>query len=88
MKVGQADEDPVDVYDMRLDEAVKLIRGPKGTEVRLTIKKPDGTINIVPIIRDVVIREETYAKSAIIEPTDIEDFKVGYISLLILELRF
>jgi len=81
MKVGQADEDPVDVYDMRLDEAVKLIRGPKGTEVRLTIKKPDGTINIVPIIRDVVIREETYAKSAIIEPTEIDDFKVGYIYL-------
>lgn len=81
MKVGQADEDPVDVYDMRLDEAVKLIRGPKGTIVRLTIKKPDGTINIVPITRDVVIREETYAKSAIIEPTDIEDFKVGYIYL-------
>lgn len=81
MKVGQANEDPVDVYDMRLDEAVKLIRGAKGTEVRLTIKKPDGNIKIVPIIRDVVIREETYAKSAIIEPTEIEDFQVGYIYL-------
>lgn len=81
MKVGQADEDPVDVYDMRLDEAVKLIRGAKGTEVRLTIKKPDGNIKIVPIIRDVVIREETYAKSAIIEPTEIEGFQVGYIYL-------
>lgn len=81
MKVGQADEDPVDVYDMRLDDAVKLIRGPKGTEVRLTIKKPDGNIKIIPIIRDVVIREETYAKSAVIEPTDIQNFKVGYIYL-------
>jgi len=81
MKVGQADEEPVDVYDMRLDDAVKLIRGPKGTEVRLTIKKPDGNIKIVPIIRDVVIREETYAKSAIINTTDDKDFKVGYIYL-------
>ena len=81
MKVGQADEDPVDVYDMRLDEAVKMIRGPKGTEVRLTIKKPDGTVKILPIIRDVVIREETYAKSAVINTKENEDFKVGYIYL-------
>lgn len=81
MKVGQADEEPVDVYDMRLDDAVKLIRGAKGTEVRLTIKKPDGTIKIIPIIRDVVIREETYAKSAIINTTDNNEFEVGYIYL-------
>lgn len=81
MKVAQGDEEAVDVYDMRLDDAVKLIRGPKGTEVRLTIKRPDGTIKIVPIIRDVVIREETYAKSAVINTTDKEDFKVGYIYL-------
>jgi len=81
MKVGQADEEPVDVYDMRLDDAVKLIRGPKGTEVRLTIKKPDGTIKIIPIIRDVVVREETYAKSAIISTTENKDFEVGYIYL-------
>ena len=81
MKVGQADEEPVDVYDMRLDDAVKLIRGAKGTEVRLTIKKPDGNIKIIPIIRDVVIREETYAKSAIINATDDSKFEVGYIYL-------
>jgi carboxyl-terminal processing protease len=81
MKVGQADEEPVDVYDMRLDDAVKLIRGPKGTEVRLTIKKTDGTIKEIPIIRDIVIREETYAKSAIINTTEDKDFEVGYIYL-------
>lgn len=81
MKVAQGDDDPVDVYDMRLDDAVKMIRGPKGTEVRLTIKKPDGTIKILPIIRDVVIREETYAKSAVITAGDKEDFKIGYIFL-------
>jgi carboxyl-terminal processing protease len=81
MKVGQADEEPVDVYDMRLDDAVKLIRGPKGTEVRLTIKKTDGTIKVIPIIRDVVIREETYAKSAIINAKENSEFEVGYIYL-------
>lgn len=81
MKVGQGSEDPVDVYDMRLDDAVKMIRGPKGTEVRLTIKKPDGTVKILPIIRDVVIREETYAKSSVIQTKDNKNFKVGYIYL-------
>ena len=81
MKVGQNDEDPVDIYDMRLDDAVKMIRGPKGTEVRLTIKKPNGTIKVLPIIRDVVIREETYAKSAVIKAGNKDDFKIGYIFL-------
>ncbi|NOR87494.1 MAG: tail-specific protease, partial [Bacteroidales bacterium] len=81
MKVGQADEEPVDVYDMRLDDAVKMIRGPKGTEVKLTIKKPDGTVKIISIIRDVVVREETYAKSAVIKHHQTDDFNVGYIYL-------
>lgn len=81
MKVGQANEEPVDVYDMRLDDAVKMIRGPKGTEVRLTVKKPDGNVIVIPIIRDVVIREETYAKSAIINTKENKDFEVGYIYL-------
>jgi len=44
LKVAQEGEEPVDVVDMRLDEAVLLIRGPKGTKVTLTIKKLDGTI--------------------------------------------
>lgn len=79
LKVGQAAEEPVDVVDMRLDDAVKLIRGKKGTEVRLTIKKIDGTIKEISIIRDVVILEETYAKSAVLE--NETGSKVGYIYL-------
>ena len=66
LKVGQGSAEPVDVVGMRLDDAVKLIKGPKGTEVRLTVKRVDGTIEIVPIIRDVVEIEETYAKSVVI----------------------
>lgn len=81
MKVAQGEEEPVDVYDMRLDDAVKMIRGAKGTEVRLTIKKVDGTIKVLPIIRDVVIREETYAKSALLQSDDNSDLKIGYIYL-------
>ena len=67
LKVAQGSEEPVDVIGMRLDDAVKLIKGPKGTEVRLTVKRVDGTIEIVPIVRDVVELEETFAKSAIIQ---------------------
>ena len=65
-KVAQAKEDPIDIMGMPLDDAVKLIRGPKGTEVRLTVKSKDGITKVIPIERDVVILEETYAKSALI----------------------
>ncbi len=80
LKVGQGSEDPVDVVDMRLDEAIKMIRGKKGTEVRLTVKKADGSIMVIPIIRDVVIIEETFAKSAVIFDS-IRNKKIGYINL-------
>lgn len=78
LKIAQGDEEPLDIVDMRLDKAVKFIRGKKGTVARLTVKKADGTIKVISIIRDVVVLEETYAKSAIIE----EDGKnYGYIKL-------
>lgn len=81
LKVAQGEEEPVDIVDMRLDEAVRLIRGPKGTEVRLTVKKKlDGMIKVIPIIRDVVILEETYAKSAVVKHEKIGS-TIGYINL-------
>ncbi len=67
LKVAQKDKEPVSIVDMRLDEAVKLIRGKKGSEVRLTVKKIDGNIYTIPIIRDIVVLEETFAKSALIK---------------------
>jgi carboxyl-terminal processing protease len=79
LKVAQAAEEPVDIVDVRIDDAVKLIRGKKGTEVRLTVRKPDGSVKIIPIIRDVVQLEETYARSAIIADKDKKP--VGYIYL-------
>ncbi len=80
LKVAQGDETPVNVVDMRLDKAIEMIRGKKGTEVRLTVKKADGSIKVIPIIRDVVVLEDTYAKSAIIEDT-ITGTKTGYLYL-------
>ncbi|HSH65789.1 MAG TPA: carboxy terminal-processing peptidase, partial [Bacteroidia bacterium] len=77
LKVAQGPADPVDITDMRMDEAVQLIRGKKGTEVRLTVRKPDASIVIIPIIRDIVVIEETYAQSVILNGKR----KIGYIKL-------
>jgi carboxyl-terminal processing protease len=80
LKVAQGNDEPVDLVEASVNEAVRLIRGRKGTEVRLTVQKPSGRIQVVPIIRDVVVVEETYAKSAIMSPPGSKK-KVGYINL-------
>lgn len=68
MKVRQENEEnAVNVVGMRLDDAVKLIKGPKGTNVILTLKRVDGTIEDLSIPRDVIELEETYAKSSSVE---------------------
>lgn len=66
LKVAQKDEDAVEIGPMRLSDAVKLIKGPKGTQVFLTVKRVSGVIEEVVINRDVVELEESYAKSSII----------------------
>lgn len=79
MKVGQGSEPPVDVTGYALPDAVKLIRGEKkGSEVRLTLKKADGTIKVVSVLRDKIDLDDTYAKSAVIEDGNR---KIGYIKL-------
>lgn len=80
LEVAQEDEEPVDLAGMPIDEVVDLIRGEKGTEVRLTIRKLDGEILIIPIVRDVVILEEGFAKSMMLEK-DPYSMKVGYLKL-------
>ena len=71
MKVRQESEkEAVSIIGMRLDDAVKLIKGPKGTKVTLTIKRVDGSIEEEIITRDVVEIEETYAKSTLIKKKD------------------
>ncbi|MBD1262296.1 carboxy terminal-processing peptidase [Maribacter polysiphoniae] len=64
IRVGQDGNDPVDIVGMRLDDAIKLIKGPEGTVVDLTVRKVDGSIEVISLTRDVVELEESYAKSA------------------------
>ena len=79
LKVRQEnEEEAVNVVGMRLADAIKFIKGPKGTNVILTLKKVDGTIEDLSIPRDIVELEETYAKST----TVIKDNKTfGVINL-------
>lgn len=68
LKVAQGDEEPLDIVGMRLDDAIKFIKGKKGTEVQLTVKKKmDGSIKVISIIRDVVELEETFVKSSVVK---------------------
>lgn len=79
LKVKQEDEkDPVSIVGMRVDDAVQLIKGPKGTKVTLTIKRVDGSIDDEVITRDVVELEETFAKAVVI---DKDERKFGLIHL-------
>ena len=78
LKVAQGKDEPLDIAGMRLDDVVKKIKGPKGTEVRLTVKKVDGSIKVISIIRDEVETEETFAKSSIVEK-DGKKFGIIYL---------
>jgi carboxyl-terminal processing protease len=77
-KVAQGSDEPVDVQGWDIDDVVQKIRGKKGTEVRLTVKHIDGAMQIIPIIRDAVQMEETFAKSVIIKA---KEGNMGYIYL-------
>ncbi len=77
MKVAQDTGEAVDIQGMRLDKAVELIRGKKGTRVKLTIKKINNTVKTITLVRDVIQIAETYAHAAIIDQGE----KIGYIRL-------
>ncbi|HEX4373114.1 MAG TPA: S41 family peptidase, partial [Puia sp.] len=78
LKVGQGTQEPVDLTGYETEDAIKLIRGEKGTEVRLTVKKADGTVKVVSLIRDEIVQDETFARSVIVNE---EKGKIGYIYL-------
>jgi len=80
IRVAQGDDEPVDILDMKMEAAVALIKGPKATKVRLSLRKRDGSIKEISLIRDIVIMEETYASSLILINPNNES-KVGYINL-------
>lgn len=78
IKIAQGNQEPVDIAGYEVTDAVKLIRGDLGTEVRLTVKKPDGSIKIIALRREKLVLDEGYARSAVItRGTE----KVGYILL-------
>jgi len=78
LKVGQGKEEPVDLTGFMTTDAVKLIRGKKNTEVRLIIRKPAGDIKEVTMIREKIVQDEGYARSAILKEGEA---KIGYIYL-------
>ncbi|MFT4642816.1 MAG: carboxyl-terminal processing protease [Candidatus Azotimanducaceae bacterium] len=78
LKVAQGDGEPLDIVGMRLRNAIEFIKGKKGTEVQLTLKKIDGSIQVISIIRDIVELEDTFVKSSIIEK---DGKKFGVINL-------
>ncbi len=78
IKVAQGIAEPVDIVGMDIDDAIELIKGKKGTTVNLTVKKPDGSIKVISLVREIIELDETYAHSAIIQNGKN---KTGYIKL-------
>ena len=78
--VAQQGKAPVDVTDMPINKVVRMIRGRKGTVVRLTVRKPDGKVETIPITRDVIKIEAAYARGATVNLGDGHR-PLGYISL-------
>ena len=78
LKVAQGNETPIELTGYTVEDAVKLIRGKKGTEVRLTLKKKVGTLKVINLTRDKIVQDETFARSSIVTNADS---KVGYIFL-------
>lgn len=77
--VSEKDGEPVDISAMSVEDAVEYIRGPKGTEVRLAVSRADGSRLVIPIIRDVVLLEETYVKSAVLRNRHGQN--IGYMKI-------
>lgn len=79
IKVAEGNATPVDITGYAVTDAVKLIRGAnKGSEVKLTVKKVDGTTKVITLLRDDIKLDDTFAKSAVINSNGK---KLGYIYL-------
>ncbi|MCM5528455.1 carboxy terminal-processing peptidase [Parasegetibacter sp. NRK P23] len=78
MKVGQGSQEPVDLSGFDITDAVKVIRGAKGTEVKLTVKKKEGSLKVVSLVRDEIVQDEGFARSLVVKEGDK---RIGYIFL-------
>jgi len=84
IKVAQGDTDAesVDIMGWDIDDVVSKIRGKKDSKVTLTIQKAsNGSEKVITIVRDVVIMEEGFAKSLILNEGSAEQDRIGYIYL-------
>ena len=85
--VAQGDDDFEDVIGWRLDDVVELIKGAKGTTVRLQILSGDSddeaNIKVVSIVRDIIKLEDRAAKSEVyLENPEVADSKkLGVITI-------
>jgi carboxyl-terminal processing protease len=80
LAVAQGNEEPVDITDMRLRDAVALIRGKKGSEVRLTVRRLGLKPFVIAIVRDVVIIEESFVKSTLVTDPQSGN-RYGYVKI-------
>jgi carboxyl-terminal processing protease len=81
MKVAQGATEPLDISGFDINDVVSKIRGKEKTEVRLTVKaKADGKIKVIPIIREEVIVDQSFARSLILQADKSSD-RIGYIKL-------
>jgi carboxyl-terminal processing protease len=78
LKVAEGSAEPTDLTGYVVEDAVKVIRGKKGTEVRLTLRKTDGSVKVISLIRDEIVQDETFARSAVINTAK---GKIGFIYL-------
>jgi carboxyl-terminal processing protease len=80
LRVVEEDKEPVDLTDMSVTDAVRYIRGKKGTGVKLTVRKPDATVVVIPIVRDIVQIEETFVKGFSLKDEE-SGRKFGYLRI-------
>ena len=80
VKVAQHNQEAINVVGWHINDVIDKIRGKKGTKVTLTVRKKNGSEKDIQITRDVIVFDEGYAKSLILEHEDI-DKKIGFIHL-------
>ncbi|HEY0355266.1 MAG TPA: S41 family peptidase, partial [Flavisolibacter sp.] len=78
VRVAQGKDSAVALTGYSVEDAVKIIRGKKGTDVRLTLRKKDGTLKTLSLIRDKIVQDEVYVRSAVIKEGNS---RIGYIFL-------
>lgn len=78
VRVAQEGEAPVDLSGFTVQDAVKLIRGKLGSKVTVTLRKKDGSLKPITLVREEIVQDEAYVRSVVVKEGSQ---KVGYIYL-------